>query len=322
MIRSEGTHTGGIGESERHAPAADDDDDDDVSTRAAEDSGDSDDDRGVPEAWRNKGFRLSVIATAFILAAGLSFAVGRVSGLGNTAVHSAIPAPLKGDDIFVEDPEGIAQDNLSNATALTGEGMVHILSGGTSVGIGLVLTQSGKVLTTYRPAGGAANLAARYVLSGKTFKATVIGADPAAGLALLQMEGANGRAFSTVTVGNSDTIVSSAAAIREKAHHLPGEIMATAISTSGTEDGVTLDVGTLTTLNATVAIDGTTWTGLMAATLPSPLPWVLGDPLVNPNGHVIGIIVGNSRSGSSTVAYAIPINGALSAATRIADGNS
>ena len=171
--------------------------------------------RAVTEAWRNKGFRLCVIATAFILAAGLSFAVGRVFGLGNTAVHSAIPAPLKGDDIFVEDQEAVGQDNLSNALESTGQGMVHVLSGGTSVGIGLVLTQSGKVLTTYLPSAGAANLSAEYVFSRKTFKATVIGVDQAAGLALLQMEGSNGRAFSTVTVGNSDTIGSSAAAVRE-----------------------------------------------------------------------------------------------------------
>jgi S1-C subfamily serine protease len=278
--------------------------------------------RAVPEAWRHKGFRLCVIAMAFILAAGLSFGVGRVFGLGNTAVHSAIPAPLKGDDIFVESPDGIAQDNLSNITESTGQGMVHILSAGTSVGIGLVLTQSGKVLTAYRPAAGAANLAAEYVFSRETFKATVIGADPAAGLALLQLEGGNGRAFSTVTVGNSDTIVSSAAGIRESTYHVPGDVIDTAVSTTGTEDGVSLDVGKLTTLNTTVAIDGTTWTGLMASALPSALPWVLGDPLVNPNGHVIGIIIGNSRSGTNIVSYAIPVNTALAVARQIADGNS
>jgi len=310
--RSETTHVGEVDESEQFARA-----EDDADTRDAAKPG-----RAVPEAWRNKGFRLSVIATAFVLAAGLSFGVGRVFGLGDTAVHSAIPAPLKGDDIFVEDPDGIAHDNLSNITEYTGQGMVHVLSGGTSVGIGLVLTQSGKVLTTYQPAAGAANLVAEYVYSHERFKAEVIGTDPAAGLALLQMEGSNGRAFSTVTVGNSDTIVSSAAAARRTSYHVPGEVIDTAVSTTGTEGGVSLDVGTLTTLNIAVAIDGTTWTGLMASTLPSPLPWVPGDPLVNPNGHVIGIVIGNSRSGSSTVAYAIPINPALEVATRIADGNS
>jgi len=309
---SESTHVDEVDESEQPARAEDDADASDAAKPG----------RAVPRAWRNKGFRLSVIAAAFILAAGLSFGVGRVLGLGNIEIRSAIPAPLKGDDVFVEDPDGIAHDNLSNVTEFTGQGMVHVLSGGTSAGIGLVLTQSGKVLTTYRPSAGAASLTAKYVFSGDTFKATVIGVDPAAGLALLQMEGANGRPFSTVTVGNSDTIVSSAAAIRESSYHVPGEVIDTAVSTTGTEDGASLDVGKLTTLNMNVDIDGTTWTGLMASTLPSPLPWVLGDPLVNPNGHVIGIVIGESRSGFNTVAYAIPVNAALAVATQIADGNS
>jgi putative serine protease PepD len=200
--------------------------------------------------------------------------------------------------------------------------MVHILAGGTSVGIGLVLTQSGKVLTPYQPTAGAVNLAAEYVFSHKTFTARLIGVDQDAGLALLQMEGSNGRPFSTVTVGNSDTIASSTAEVRGASARVSGEIIATAVSTTGTADGVTLDVGTMTSLNTNVDIDGSTWDGLMASTLPSPLPWVLGDPLVNPNGHVIGIIIGNARSGGGTVAYALPINGVLSVANRIADGRS
>ena len=312
MIRGETTHVEEIDDSGQSARA-----EDDVDTSDAAKSS-----RAVPEAWRNKGFRLSVIATAFILAAGLSFGVGRVFGLGNTAVHSAIPAPLKGDDIFVEDPDGLAHDNLSNITESTGQGMVHVLSGGTSVGIGLVLTQSGKVLTTYQPSAGAANLAAEYVYSRETFKAKVIGVDPAAHLALLQMEGSNGRAFSTVTVGNSATVLGSAAVIRQSSYHVPGQVVDTAVSTTGTEDGVSLDIGNLTTLKTTVTLGPATWTGLMASALPSGQPPAIGGPLVNPNGHVIGIIVGSSGSGINTVGYAIPINAALTDATQIADGNS
>jgi S1-C subfamily serine protease len=311
-MRREKTHLEEIDEGEQPARAEDDVDSGD----AAESS------RAVPEAWRDKGFRLSVIATAFILAAGLSFGIGRVFGLGNMAVHSAIPAPLKGDDIFVEDQEGIARDNLSNIVASTGQGMVHVLSGETSVGIGLVLTQSGKVLTTYQPSAGAANLAAEYVFSRETFKAKVIGVDPAVGLALLQIEGGNGRAFSTVTVGNSDMVVGSAAVIRESSYHVPGEVVDTAVSTTGTEDGVSLDAGKLTTLNTKVTLGRVSWTGLMASALPSEQPPVTGGPLVNLNGHVIGIIVGSSGSGLNAVGYAIPINAALSIATQIDDGNS
>jgi S1-C subfamily serine protease len=312
VIRSEKAHVADIDESEQLARAGDD-----VDTSDAAKSG-----RAVPDLWRHKDFRLSVIASAFILAAGLSFGVGRVFGLGDAAVHSAIPAPLKGDDIFVEDPDGIGQDNLSNIIASTGEGLVHVLSGGTSVGIGLVLTQSGKVLTTYQPSAGAANLAAEYVFSREIFQAKVIGVDPAEHLALLQMEGSNGRAFSTVTVGNSATVVASARLIREHSYHVPGEVVDTAVSTAGTEDVVSLDVGRLTALKTTVTLGQATWTGLMASALASAQPPAIGSPLVNPNGHVIGIIVGSSGSGPGTVGYAIPINTALSVATQIADGNS
>jgi S1-C subfamily serine protease len=311
VAKSESVHVAETSESEQFAGAQDDADTDNATKSS----------RAVPEAWRNKGFRFSVMVTALILAAGLSFGVGRLFGLGNIEIRSAIPSPLKGNaDVFIEGPDGIAEDNLSNITESTGQGMVHVLSGRTSVGIGLVLTQSGKVLTTYRPSAKAANLAAEYVYSGKTFKATVIGVDPAAGLALLQMQGANGRPFSTVTVGNSDTIVASANAIRQSSYHVPGEVIATAVSTTGRANGVTLDVGTLNTLNTTVTIDGSTRTGLMAAELPSALPWVLGDPLANPNGHVIGIVIG--ASDGNTVAYAIPVNAVLAVATKIADGNS
>jgi S1-C subfamily serine protease len=309
--RRETTHVEEIDESEQSARAGDDADTSDAAKSS----------RAVPEAWRDKGFRLSVIASAFITAALLSFGVGRVLGLGNTEVLSAIPAPLKGEDVFVESPDGIAQDNLKNIIASTGQGMVHVLSGGTSVGIGLVLTESGKVLTTYQPSAGAANLAAEYVFSRETFKANVIGVDPAAGLALLQMEGSNGRAFSTVTVGNSATVVQSAQVVRQSSYHVPGEVVDTAVSTTGTEDGVSFDIGKLSRLNTTVTLGRATWTGLIASALPSAQPPVIGGPLVNPNGHVIGIIVGSSGSGSNTVGYAIPINGALSVATQIANGN-
>jgi putative serine protease PepD len=312
VLPRETTHVEEIDEGERSAPAEDDVDTSDGARSS----------RAVPEAWRNKGFRLSVIATALILAAGLSFGVGRAFGLGDTAVLSAIPAPLRGNDVFVEDPEGIAKDNLSNITESTGQGMVHILSGGTSVGIGLVLTQSGKVLTTYQPAAETTNLTAEYVFSRQTFKAKVIGVDPAVHLALLQMEGSKGRPFSTVTVGNSDTIVSSAAVIREKSYHVPGDVLDTAVSTTGTQDGVSFNVGKLITLNTKVTLGGLTWTGLMGSVLQSAQPPAIGSPLANPNGHVIGIIVGSSGSGLNTVGYAIPINGALSAATQIANGNS
>ncbi|HXL90514.1 MAG TPA: trypsin-like peptidase domain-containing protein [Streptosporangiaceae bacterium] len=282
--------------------------------------------QAVPEAWRSKRFRISVIAVAVILAAGLGFGVGRAIGLGNTVILSAIPMPatcqawVPTSCAFIEDDDLTAQDNQENILESTAPGMVHVLSGGTSVGIGLVLTESGKVLTTYQPSAGAANLAAEYVLARQTFKAKVIGTDPAAGLALLQLEGGNGRPFSTVTVGNSATIVNSAEASRESSYHVPGQVYDTAIGTTGRENTLTIDVGTLATLNTTVTVGSTDRSGLMASVLQSAQTSAIGGPLVNLNGQVIGITVGGWGSGLHIIAYAIPINTALAVATQIDSG--
>jgi hypothetical protein len=290
------------------------------STALIEDAGANDaakSGQAVPRAWRNKRLRISAIAAAVILAVGLGLGVGKVAGLGNTVLSSAIPRPLTGKDAFVEDDDLTAQDSQENILQSTAPGMVHVLEGGASVGIGLVLTESGKVLTTYQPPAGAASLAAEYVLSGETFKAEVIGTDAAAGLALLQLEGGDGRPFSTVQVGNSATVVSSTEASREQSFHVPGEVYVTAIGTTGRQDAVTLDVGTLATLNTTVTVGRTSRSGLMASVLQSAVPSAIGGPLVNLNGQVIGITVGGSGSGLHIVGYAIPINTVLAVATRI-----
>ena len=242
------------GESEQRARA-----ENDAGTSDAAKSG-----QAIPEAWRNKRFRLSVIAAAFLLAAGFAFGVGRVIGLGDTVILTSIPRPSTAKNAFIEDDNGVGADNQANILQSTAVGMVHILSGGTSVGIGLVLTESGKVLTTYRPSAGATNLAAEYVISRATFKATVIGVDKAAGLALLQLEGGNGRQFSTVQVGNSATIVQSAQASRQKSYHVRGEVYVTAVGTTGRQNAVSIDVGTLASLDTTVDVGTATRSGLMA----------------------------------------------------------
>ncbi len=58
------------------------------------------------------------------------------------------------------------QDPQTNILATTAPGLVHILSGPTPVGTGLVLIPSGKVLTTYLPSSRAQNLSAEYLTSG------------------------------------------------------------------------------------------------------------------------------------------------------------
>jgi S1-C subfamily serine protease len=316
-----------VGENGRH-PRSDDDSDDDVSTPDVEDSDDDDDDDDddpvVPEAWRSKPFRLTVMAAVVVLMAGIGFGAGKLIGVGNNVVRSDIPKPVATADPFIEGSGTIADNAHANILSTTAPGMVHILAGGKSVGIGLVLTQSGKVLTTYQPAKGAQNLSAEYVLSGATFKSTVIGTDPAAGLALLQMASHPGWPFVTVEVGNSDRLVQNAESSSFNSYHVPGAVYDTAVGTTGTTTQVTIDAGTLTATNVTVDVAGTNQTrsGLMASALQSDMVSVLGGPLVDLNGKVIGITIGGSGTSVNNTGYAIPINTVLAIATQIADGRS
>jgi S1-C subfamily serine protease len=283
---------------------------------------DDDDDRVVPEAWRSKPFRLAVMAAVVILMAGIGFGAGKLTGVGDNVIRSDIPKPEATADPFIEGSGSIADNSHENILSTTAPGMVHILSGGTSVGIGLVLTPSGRVLTTYQPAKGAQNLSAEYVLSGATFKATVIGMDPAADLALLQMASRPGWPFVTIEVGNSDRLVQNTDISDFTSYHAPGQVLDTAVGTTGTTTKVTIDAGTLTAMNVTVDVANSnrTRSGLMASTLQSDMVSVLGGPLVDLNGKVIGITIGGSGTGLAITGYAIPINTALAVATQLADG--
>ncbi len=286
-------------------------------------SDDDDDDRVVPEAWRSKPFRLTVMAVVVILMAGVGFGGGKLTGAGNNVVRADIPKPERTADPFIEGSGSIADNSHANILSTTAPGMVHILAGGKSAGIGLVLTESGKVLTTYQPARGAQNLSAKYVLSGATFKATVIGTDPAAGLALLQMASRPGWPFVTVEVGNSDKLVHNADISSFTSFHVPGKVYDTAVGTTGTTAKVTIDAGTLTATNVTVDVANSneSRSGLMASALQSDTPSVLGGPLVDLNGKVIGLTIGGSGSSSDVTGYAIPINTALADARQIAAGS-
>jgi len=265
-----------------------------------------------------RAVRLVACLAAGALALGVGFALTRLVNPPRAVPPSAvIPSPARSGGVFVEDDDETGQDSQDNIFASTVPGLVHIMSAGQVVGIGLVLTPSGKVLTTYQPSGAGGGLSAKYVVSGAAFKATVIGADAAAGLALLQMEGGNGRAFSTLRVGNSDLIVANANAARQLSYHAPGRVMDTAVGTTGTRDAVIINTGLLIALNQTFTVNGTTRTGLLQSRLQSSSDDELGGPLVNLNGQVIGITVAGDGTGLKINGYAMPINQALAIARQI-----
>jgi len=277
----------------------------------------SDSTQGREAARPGRAVKLVAGAAAGLLALAAGFGLTRLVASSRPAPPSSvIPSPAKSGGVFTEDDDDRGQDGESSILASTLPGLVHIMSGGQSVGIGLVLTPSGKVLTTYVPSGGTAGLRARYVRSGATFRATVLGTDPAAGLALLQMEG-GGLAFSTLEVGNSDSLTADAAASRQHSYHVPGEVFDTAVGSTGTSDGVIINTGVLIALNQTATVAGKTRTGLLQSRLQTASADVVGGPLVNLNGQVIGITVAGAGTGLAISGYAMPINQALAIARQM-----
>jgi S1-C subfamily serine protease len=271
---------------------------------------------------KNPG-RVRVRAAAFlalaVLATGVGFGATSLArgSAGAAPVSSMIPSPASGPGAFVEDDDLTAQDNQSNILAGTAQGLVHILSGPAAAGIGLVLTPSGKVLTSAAAVAGTGKLTVKYVGSGVTFGARVIGTDQAAGLALVQLEGGDGRAFSTAPVGNSATIVAGSYDSRQFSFHVAGEVTDTAIGTTGTGDDMSLDVGNLISLRATAVVGGHSRTGLLESALQSMPTGGIGGPLVDLDGRVVGITVAASGSGLRFFGYAMPINAALAVAAKI-----
>jgi S1-C subfamily serine protease len=271
----------------------------------------------VRPAGLGRGGRLALCAATGLLALGAGFGLTRlVHPPGAAPLSSVIPSPAKTGGVFTEDDDGTGQDSQANILQSTAPGLVHLISGGKTVGIGMVLTPSGKVLTIYQPSG-AGQLTARYVLSGKTFQATLLGTDAAAGLELLQLKGGNGRAFPTLAVGNSATLADNTYASKQLSYHITGEVFDTAVGTTGTQDTVAIDTGLLTALGQTVTVDGKTRTGLMQSRLQSAPTAEIGGPLVNLNGQVIGITVAGAGTGLKINGYAMPVNQALAIAKQI-----
>jgi S1-C subfamily serine protease len=258
-----------------------------------------------PAKRRGRG-RRSVVAyvAAGALGIGIGFGVGGlVKILGPSAsASSVIPSPPPTNDKFVQDDNGTGADNQQNILAATVPGLVHIVSSrGASVGLGLVLTPSGIVLTSNQILQGAGHVTVRVVLSGHAFTAKVVGSDAAKDLALLQIAGGSG--FTPVAIGTSRGFA-------------VGDTV-TSVGSAGITKTFTLYVGNVTSLNAAATAGGRRLAGLFQTTsqvLGSP---EIGGPLVNLSGQVVGIDVAGVGSGLHHAGLAIPINEALAVAQLI-----
>ena len=239
-------------------------------------------------------------------------AVAVVAGLGTffgllIATASSRPAVLTTAQISSQTDPGLVD-------VMTNLGLQQAQAAGT----GIVLTQSGEILTNNHVIKGATSIKVRDIGNGRTYSAKVVGYDQSRDIAVIQAVGASG--LQTAALGDSSSVK-----VGDKVVALGN-----ALGKGGTPS---VAVGHVAGLGASITASdegsGTSeqLTGLIHHTAPIQ-PGDSGGPLVSNTGKVIGIDTAASGSGfqfqqsARTQAFAIPINGAVALAHQIEVGQA
>jgi S1-C subfamily serine protease len=273
-----------------------------------------------PPAPRRRHRAAVIAAGVGAVAAGAALALGiNAATGGQTAVISG-----QGSAATTSNPAAPAADMTGKATSAQQVGVVDIdtvlkYQGARAAGTGMVISSSGEVLTNNHVVNGATSIKVTIVSTGATYTATVVGTDPTDDVAVLQLQNASG--LQTVRTGDSSTVapadqvtvVGNANGVGGTPSSATGTVVATGQSlTASDESGANAETLTdMIEINAAVIAGDS------------------GGPLYNSDGKVVGMdtaassgrTFGGDAAVSSTVAYAIPINRALSIATQIESGH-
>lgn len=182
-------------------------------------------------------------------------------------------------------------------------------NGGTSAGTGMVLSADGYALTNYHVVESTDKLRVTVADTGKSYAATVVGADATHDVALLRLQDATD--LTPVTIDRDDVSVGQAV---------------TAIGNGGGQDRLYQASGTVQQLDddITVSADATSsghqLNGLIR-TNAGVVPGYSGGPLFDKQGEVMGINTAAS-SGGAPEGFAIPIQQALTIADQIKAGKT
>jgi S1-C subfamily serine protease len=201
------------------------------------------------------------------------------------------------------------------ATAAQQTGVVTITSQlqyqrATSAGTGMILSADGLVLTNNHVIDGATAIQVTVESTGKQYTATVVGTDPSADVALLQLKAASG--LTPVTLDKS------------------GVTTGTAITAIGNAEGtgsLVAAAGSVTNINQTMTAQ--TEIGGSSETLSGLIEFqasvVSGDsggPVLDAQGEVVGMTTAASNGMGATDAFAISINSALTVVHEIQAGDT
>lgn len=190
-----------------------------------------------------------------------------------------------------------------------------VIGSSQAAGTGMIISSSGEVLTNNHVVDGSSSIQATLVGSGQTYTAHVIGVDPSADIAVIQLQGASGlptvsfASSSTLTVGQSVVAVGNALGNGGTPRATQGSVTALDQTITASEGGSKSEQ-----LSGMVQSDATIW------------PGDSGGPLLNASSQVVGMITAGEaqgfRSSSSNIAYAIPSDAILTVVNEIRAGES
>ncbi|HEX4755818.1 MAG TPA: trypsin-like peptidase domain-containing protein [Candidatus Dormibacteraeota bacterium] len=273
-----------------------------------------------PVEPRRRGRRVfaGTLAAIFVVGIGSGVAVARLTNDNAPLGSSVANNPSTGNGTGGSGSSGTALDPNAVAAKVT-PGIVNINvtlgTNGAAAGTGMVITSTGEVLTNNHVIDGETSVTVELPSTGKSYSAHVLGYDLTEDVALVQIDG--GGSFTTVSVGNSSSVN-------------VGDAVVALGNALGRNGAPSVTTGQVTALDRTITAsdqaggDPETVTGLIQADAEIQ-PGDSGGPLATASGTVIGMDTAAQTAGQfnqqgSTVAYAIPINKALSIVKQIQSG--
>ncbi|MEZ5142950.1 MAG: trypsin-like peptidase domain-containing protein [Acidimicrobiales bacterium] len=300
----------------------------------------------VPPRRRSSGWLVAAVVLAFLAAfAGAGVVATSLtqpttrsseSGAGRitpstppTTVAPATPSPAPPSDPGTggsgsggSGGSSSAPTSWSDVAATVSAGVVNIqslLPDGVGAGTGMVLTDSGEILTNNHVVDGAEAIEVTVVATGASYSAQIVGTDPRQDVALIKLEGASG--LTTIPLGDSDQVqVGDEIAAIGNAGGRGGQPAVATGSVVGLNRQITAsdqNGGDVQTLSNLIQVDA------------QVVPGDSGGPLATSEGKVVGMTTaasvgnGTGRSRYRTGAnegYAIPINRALSVIDQLRSG--
>lgn len=218
-------------------------------------------------------------------------------------------------------PASGAPSDPSAIAARVSPGLVDIntsfgYQGASGAGTGIVLTSRGEILTNNHVINGATAISVTDIGNGRTYRATVVGYDRSADVAVLQLRGASGLETarigrsSSVQVGEPVVAVGNAGGVGGRPSSAGGAVTALdqAITAGDELTGTSEQLSGMIEVSADVQ------------------PGDSGGSLVDSAGQVIGMDTaassGYSLQSSSNQGFAIPIDAALALAHQMEAGRS